>query len=138
SAEVGALVNQMRLDQVVLTPLRPRTLLDFIPIIPTSSNAIECPRENKTYVLYAELASQASSVQKNLVLGLTPYGKSRARGFRAGQQVVISDGELQREVGVVDSIDHSTGTLVLADNLANIHPAGRSVTAADFVFVPEA
>jgi HK97 family phage major capsid protein len=132
SAELGALVQEFRWDQVVNLPVRPRRIMDLIPSIPVTSNAIEYPRESVKYELYAELASQAASGQKDVVLDGT------AEGFYPGQTVTLSTGLAQEEDIVIDSVDYDTLTLTAVDNLTNTHAAGRSAVSETFVYTPEA
>jgi HK97 family phage major capsid protein len=136
-ASAGALVQEFRYDQVIQDPLRPRRIADLIPSINVSQSSVEYPRENLTFELYAELFSQAASGQADLIIG-TLEGRSKARGFIDGATISIAFGTGAVETKIIDSINHSTGTITLTTNLANTHAAGISITADSFEFTPEA
>jgi hypothetical protein len=139
SASLGALVDAMRLQQVIQSPLRPVRVMDLIPTIGTSSNSVEWVRENQTHEIATPLSAQAASAQADLVLGLHPTsGKPRTTGYFVDQVVTISPGLAQEEDGTILSIDAATGTITLTANLTNTHPADRLVTSDEFVFTPEA
>lgn len=148
SAQLGALVDTFRWQQVVQDPLRPRRVPDLIPSVTVSnSDSIEYPRENVVLQLVAYLDATASSGQADLVLGVSVdksmgIQRSKARGFYVGQVVTVSPGQPAEETGTILTIDHDTGTITLTANLANNHTVTASsapqVTATEFVFVPEA
>lgn len=77
-----------------------------------------------------ELASQASSGQKDVVL-------VNAEGLKPGSSLTISVGEAEQEVAVVDTIDHDTNTATMVANLTNTHPALRLAASDDLVVTPK-
>ena len=123
------IVDAMRVPGIQFQPRRQLRLRDLIPVLPTSSNAIEFVQETRFNQLAAKITSSASSGQKNIAV-------DNVNGFFAGQIITLSPGTGKEEEHVIASLTSPTdssaaGTLTTTDNLTNTHAAFSSASSYD-------
>lgn len=130
ASSAGDLIDPSRVAGIFAMPQRQFRMRDLIMVQQTNELTVEYVEETAFYQLYTEIASQAASGQKDIVVDLS-------RGFFVGQTIVVAPGTGNEETHVVADLDHDTNTLTTTSNLANTHAVDIAVTADDFVYTPE-
>jgi hypothetical protein len=127
--ESGALATPYRDPDVVMPNARVLTLRNFVNSV-NVSGPVTYFKQSARYVLYTELAAQAS-------LGQATATVKRSRGIKVGSTMTIGTGGAA-ESKTVGSINHTTKVVTFTSNLAGTHAADTQLTADTFDYSPEA
>lgn len=132
AAALVSLFATMRLGRIITTPWETFKLSQIIPVTPTTSDAIQWVKETQMNRLYTEVASQASSGQKDIVV-------DNAVGFKPGSKITLDPDGVGNgpEVATVDTVTLSTDTITVLANLANTHAVDTAVVSDEYNYTPE-
>lgn len=125
----GLVFNEHDLEIARTVRFHQPTLRQIIPSIVTASDTILYPKLTAVYHLAEDIATQANSGQKDIVL-------TYAGGVMPGEVYTLSKGEAQEEDITVDSVDYATETVTATANLTNTHAVGRLLTGDKCIFTP--
>ena len=127
----GALVDPMRVAEIIRPPERAFRIRDIITVATTTSNAIEYAEEvgfaNLTTVLTAQAASGQAEIVVENIEGFY------AHSVTAYRQSVNVGGEEHKVLSLVTA----TKTITLDGNLAGVQAIGVTVTSDTFSPTPE-
>lgn len=138
SANIGALVQEFRWEQIISQVLRPTRIRDLITSITVNSNSVEYPEENILHLVQGRIGV-ALTGGESIVTLLRVDGTSSAAGFTKGEKIVVGTNTANEEEHLILSVDYVTGVVTLdGTTIANTHPIGGKAASDHFNFTPEA